>query len=190
MRKYQPYAFSFLIRRSLKARINKSICLYEIMNSRIVTIFSMILFSPIAVKAQSGEKQESANHQEQSAFNVQRLQWSAVELDAQQYKAMYNQAKNVFHLKIYVDEPNFSVFGFPNGSLYELYGPGSPQRPWKNGVNGFAVGFAVDDIQAAIRELKKAGNELLGDIQSAGPDYKFQFYRAPDGRVYAVSQSK
>lgn len=190
MRKYQPDAVPFLIGWCLRVRINKSFCLYEIMNSRIVTIFSVMFFSHLAVKAQSVEKQESANHQEKSAFNVQRLQWSAVELDERQYQAMYYQAKNVFHLKIYVDQPNFSVFGFPNGSLYELYGPGSPERPWKNGVNGSAIGFAVDDIQAAIRELQKAGNELLGGIQSAGPDYKFQFYRAPDGRVYAVSQSK
>ncbi|WP_281631494.1 VOC family protein [Flavobacterium luteolum] len=160
------------------------------MNRRIVELIATIVLIQISVQAQSEKIQETANQQETAVFNVQRLQWSAVELDENQYKAMYNQAKNVFHLKIYVDEPNFSVFGFPNGSLYELYGPGSPQRPWKNGVDGFAVGFAVNDIQAAVKELKKAGNEILGDIQSAGPDYKYLFYRAPDGRVYAVSQSK
>lgn len=160
------------------------------MNTRIVELIAAVVFVQMSVQAQSEKIQEPANQQQTAAFNVQRLQWSAVELDEKQYKAMYNQAKNVFHLKTYVDEPNFSVFGFPNGSLYELYGPGSPQRPWKNGVNGFAVGFAVDDIQAALKDLKKAGNEILGDIQSAGPDYKFAFYRAPDGRVYAVSQSK
>lgn len=123
-------------------------------------------------------------------FNASRLQWSAVELNEKQYKEMYHLAKDILHLHSVVDELNFSVFLFPNGSLYELYGPGSQATPWKNGVNGFAVGFAVDDIQAAIKELKDAGVELLGELHSAGPNYKYQFFRAADGRVYAISQSK
>ncbi|WP_158994196.1 VOC family protein [Mucilaginibacter sp. L196] len=152
-------------------------------------VFTIILI-PFLLKAQTNIVTSAKKHADSVMFNTSRLQWSAVELNDQQYKAMYHQAKNIFHMHAVVDQPNFSVFAFPNGSLFELYGPGSPARPWKNGTNGFAVGFAVDDIQAAIKELKNAGDELLGDVQSAGPNYKYQFFRAPDGRVYAISQSK
>lgn len=133
---------------------------------------------------------------ETAVFNVSRLQWSAIELDQKQYTEMYNLAKNVMHLYAAVDQPNFSVFAMSNGSLFELYGPGSPKRPWMNGKNGSGVGFAVNNIDNAIKELKKAGCELIENIQvyakagENGADYKYQLFRAADGRIYAIAQTK
>jgi hypothetical protein len=150
-----------------------------------ILIILTTIITPFLIKAQTKTAQPDS-----ILFNASRLQWSGVELNEQQYKGMYHLSKEVLHLHTVVDKPGFSVFKFPNGSLFELYGPGSPVSPWKNGINGSAVGFAVDNIEAVIKELKNAGDEILGDVHSIGANYKYLFFRAPDGRVYAIVQTK
>jgi hypothetical protein len=46
------------------------------------------------------------------------------------------------------------------------------------------VGFAVSDLPAAVKELRSAGVELLGD-----PGPTWQQFRGPDGKVYELVAS-
>jgi len=55
---------------------------------------------------------------------IQQLQWSAVDVDATQFKGVRNMAVNALGMRPVVDQPDFAVLVAMNGSLFEIYGPG------------------------------------------------------------------
>jgi len=127
---------------------------------------------------------------------TQQLQWSGVDVDAAQFKSLRDLAVNALGMRLVVDQSNFAVLAAANGSLFEIYGPGSSDRPWRHGQGGVAVGFLTGDIEATSKAIQKSGGVLLGDLNIMpnagvdGSDYAFQFFRAPDNRVYAIVQNK
>jgi hypothetical protein len=72
---------------------------------------------------------------------TQQLQWTGVDVDASQFKGIRDLAVNALRMRLVVDQPNFAVLVSQNGSLFEIYGPGSSDRPWRHGQGGLAVGF-------------------------------------------------
>lgn len=102
-------------------------------------------------------------------------------MDASQFKGIRDLAVNALGMRPVVDQPNFAVLVAANGSLFEIYGPGSSDRPWRYGQGGLAVGFLTDDIAATLKAIQKSGGVLLGVlnvIPKAGADggnYAFQF---------------
>jgi hypothetical protein len=42
-------------------------------------------------------------------------------------------------MRLVVDQSNFAVLVASNGSLFEIYAPGSSGRPWRYGQGGWAV---------------------------------------------------
>lgn len=127
---------------------------------------------------------------------TQQLQWSGVDVDASQFKGVRDLAVNALRMRLVVDQPNFAVLAAPNGSLFEIYGPGSSDRPWRHGQGGVAIGFLTDDIATTLKAIQKSGGVLLDDLKVLpkagvnGGDYAVQFFRAPDNRVYAIVQNK
>lgn len=127
---------------------------------------------------------------------TQQLQWSGVDVDAAQFKGLRDLAVNALRMRLVVDQPNFAVLVAANGSLFEIYGAGSSDRPWRHGQGGVAVGFLTDDIGATLKAIQKSGGVLLDNLTVMskagvdGSDYAFQFFRAPDNRVYAIVQNK
>lgn len=128
---------------------------------------------------------------------TQQLQWSAVDVDASQFKGVRDLAVNALGMSPVVDQPNFAVLVAANGSLFEIYGPGSPDRPWRHGQGGLAFGFLTDNIATTLKAIQKSGGALLDHLMNVlpkagvdGSDYAFQFFRAPDHRVYAIVQNK
>jgi hypothetical protein len=127
---------------------------------------------------------------------IQQLQWSGVDVDAAQFKGVRNLAVNALGMRPVVDEPNFAVLVAMNGSLFEIYGPGAADRPWRHGQGGVAIGFLTDDIAATLKAIQKSSGVLLDDLSVIpkagvdGSDYAFQFFRAPDNRVYAIVQNR
>lgn len=127
---------------------------------------------------------------------TQQLQWSGVDVDASQFKGVRDLAVNALGMRPVVDQSNFAVLVATNGSLFEIYGPGSSDRSWRHGQGGLAVGFLTDDIATTLKAIQKSGGVLLGVLNilpkagADGGDYAFQFFRAPDNRVYAIVQNK
>ena len=127
---------------------------------------------------------------------TQQLQWSGVDVDAAQFKGLRDLAVNALGMRAVVDRPNFAVLVTANGSLFEIYGPGSPDNPWRHGQGGLAVGFLTGDIATTLKAIHRSGGVLVGDLKvlpkagSDGSDYAYQFFRAPDNRVYAIVQNK
>lgn len=77
-------------------------------------------------------------------------------------------------------EPGLRVFELPDGRHVEVFGPGYPGR--EHFSTGPVVGFAVRDLPGAVRELREAGVELLGE-----PGPTWQHFRGPDGNVYELT---
>jgi hypothetical protein len=127
---------------------------------------------------------------------TQQLQWTGVDVDASQFKGIRDLAVNALRMRLVVDQPNFAVLVSANGSLFEIYGPGSSDRPWRHGQGGLAVGFLTDDITATLKAIQESGGVLLDHLTVMpkvgvdGSDYAFQFFKAPDNRVYAIVQNR
>ena len=88
---------------------------------------------------------------------TQQLQWSAVDVDAAQFKGLRDLAVNALGMRPVVDQPNFSVLVAANGSLFEIYGPGAPDNPWRHGQGGVAVGFLTGDIVTTTKAIQTSG---------------------------------
>ena len=144
-------------------------------------------------------------------MKITKLQWTGIDVSADDYGAMRDFVKDVLGLHPVVDVPGFGVFATPNHAMVELYSPTAPRAPWRTG-NAVGIGFDSDDLDAALAELVKhrieviksyPGSEALPrmgislkdgvhvvkGVGAGGGDYRYAFFRAPDGRVYAIAQS-
>ena len=127
---------------------------------------------------------------------IERLQFSAVQVTADEFQPMCRIALQALGLKQIVKQPNLAAFASSNGSIFEIYGPGAPEAEWQHGQAGVVTGFLTPDIRATAKAIQDAGGLLVGDLHIAprfgidGSDYAFRLYRAPDGRLYALAQNK
>ena len=122
-------------------------------------------------------------------MKVQAITWHAITLEDAQFDAFANLAENVMGLKPFMQMEGVRVFATENGNLLELY---KKETVPPFGYNGaVAFGFRVDDIDVAAEELKKAGYELLADINRV-PDMKYAYahFKGPDGLVYGINEQK
>jgi catechol 2,3-dioxygenase-like lactoylglutathione lyase family enzyme len=94
----------------------------------------------------------------------------------------------------------FSILNLPTGAFdfAEVYSPGHhDERMIPDGVQGPVVAFVVENLEPALREVKEAGLEVIGDVVWAAEAFGepqmegvgWFFLRAPDGRVYVIEQS-
>ena len=94
----------------------------------------------------------------------------------------------------------FSILNLPTGvfDFAEVYSPRHhDQRMIPDGVEGPVVAFVVENLELALREVKEAGLEVIGDVVWAAEAFGapamegvgWFFLRAPDGRVYVIEQS-
>lgn len=73
------------------------------------------------------------------------------------------------------------LFDLPDGSSFAV------AAPQGMGATDRSVGFLVDDIEAAVRELRAAGVEVDEEISSNARERHVHF-RAPDGQLYELVQ--
>lgn len=71
---------------------------------------------------------------------TQQLQWSGVDVDAAQFKSLRDLAVDALGMRPVVGQPNFAVLVAMNGSLFEIYGPGPADRPWRVMARGCSGG--------------------------------------------------
>lgn len=117
------------------------------------------------------------------------ITWHAIVVQHDQFEAQKALITDTFGTAPTVDMTGFVMFALPDGTMLELYAPEAvPAYGYNEGV---AFGFRVEDVEAASQELAEAGHELLGDIVRM-PDinYAYRHFRAPDGRVYGINESK
>jgi predicted enzyme related to lactoylglutathione lyase len=71
-----------------------------------------------------------------------------------------------------------------NGDTVEVFGPGDEGH--RHFDTGPVVGFEVDDIERARRELEAAGVEFFGGI-GRGAGLAWSHFRGPGGFVYELT---
>lgn len=80
--------------------------------------------------------------------------------------------------------PDFGWSRLPDSSQLEVFGPGDDEH--RHFSTGPVPEFLVEDLAAALEELRAAGVEILGEPHVEGTDGWLQF-RAPDGNVYGLT---
>ena len=122
-------------------------------------------------------------------MKVQGITWHAITLEDDKFDAFAALAGNVMGLKPVMEFEGIKVFTTADGTLLELYKK-STVPPF--GYNGsVAFGFRVDDIGIASEELRKAGCELLGEINRVPEmNYAYRHFKGPDGLVYGLNEQK
>lgn len=123
------------------------------------------------------------------------LQRGAVEVDAEQFAKMHHLAKDVMRLFPAIDVPGFEGSLFPTGACSSCMarthrrGPGGMARMAPRSASRSTTWRSPDWPLAAGCELVEDTQVFPGAGQN-GADYKRQLFRAADGRIYAVAQSK
>jgi catechol 2,3-dioxygenase-like lactoylglutathione lyase family enzyme len=110
-------------------------------------------------------------------MNVTALGWVGTRTDrAESLARFYGE---VLGLRLIIQEPDFWVFELPDGRHVEVFGQGDTSH--EHFTTGPVVGFAVEDLAAAVDELRRHDVELLGE-----PGPTWQHFRGPDGNVYEL----
>jgi len=82
---------------------------------------------------------------------------------------------------------DFAWSRMPNTSQLEVFGP--TDRDHTGFTTGPVPEFLVDDVSAALEELRAAGVEIVGQphIEGEGGRAGWLHFRAPDGNVYGLT---
>jgi predicted enzyme related to lactoylglutathione lyase len=92
--------------------------------------------------------------------------------------------RDVMGLPVEEVERDFAKARMPDSSLIEIFGPADADHP--HFTTGPVPEFLVEDLPAALEELRSAGVEILGEPQVHGTQSWLHF-RAPDGNVYGLT---
>jgi predicted enzyme related to lactoylglutathione lyase len=92
--------------------------------------------------------------------------------------------RDVLGLPMEEMEPDFAKGRMPDSSLVEIFGPSDDDH--RHFSTGPVPEFLVEDLPAALDELRSAGVEILGEPQVHGTQSWLHF-RAPDGNVYGLT---
>lgn len=96
--------------------------------------------------------------------------------------------EQVLGLRAIRRDRSFAAFRLPDGGALELFGPEGPDGPEQFRANKVAVGFLVEDIDAACQELRSADVELVGQLhRDPRTGYAWQHFRGPDGVLYELT---
>ena len=80
--------------------------------------------------------------------------------------------------------PDFAWSRMANTSQFEIFGPRDSEH--RHFTTGPVPEFLVDDLPAALEQLRAAGVEILGTPTIDGTDGWLHF-RGPDGNVYGLT---
>jgi len=116
--------------------------------------------------------------------NVLGISWAGIAVDS--IETVVPFFRDVLGLTAVLEEAAFTKLVSRNGDAVEVFGRGGPHPPEQFATNRVVVGFLVDDIVAARKELAAAGIELIGDLHEGSAGYRWQHFRGPDGNVYEL----
>jgi predicted enzyme related to lactoylglutathione lyase len=92
--------------------------------------------------------------------------------------------RDVLGMPLEVLEPDLGKARMPDTSQFEVFGPSDADHP--HFTTGPVPEFLVEDLPAALEELRSAGVEIVGEPEVGG-DEGWIHFRAPDGNVYGLT---
>ena len=112
---------------------------------------------------------------------VQGIVWTGIQ--TAQFDEMNRFFRALFGASASREESGFALWSLGNGDIVELYAPGGKPDFWTAPV----VGFQVDDIDAARRDVEAAGAVIVGGYGPNEDGYRSIHFRAPDGNIYELT---
>lgn len=113
-------------------------------------------------------------------MKVRGLVWLGVQVE--RFDEMDQFLATLFGEEAAAREPGFRLWRLAGGDLVELFEAGT--KP--SFASAPVVGFLVDDLQTARRDLVDAGAEIVGGYGPNEDGYETIHFRAPDGNVYEI----
>lgn len=114
-------------------------------------------------------------------MNVHGVVWAGVRT------ARFREAtaffRDIVGLPLHELKDDFAWFVLPDASQFEIFGPGDPDH--QHFTTGPVPSFHVDDVHAAVDELRDAGVETFGPW--GGPSQGWAHFRGVDDFVYGLS---
>lgn len=90
-------------------------------------------------------------------------------------------------LSVVHTEDDFVELKARNGDTVELFGQASKYNT--HFTSAPVVGFQVDDIESARRELVDNGIRLIGGIKHGDDGSAWQHFKGPDGNIYEITSA-
>ncbi|HLZ70839.1 MAG TPA: VOC family protein [Dehalococcoidia bacterium] len=118
-------------------------------------------------------------------MEVQRIRWAGVR--THDFASTVRFFSEVMGLSPNQTDTTRMAAGFrlPSGQQFEVFGPASRYFP----LHGCPVlGFEVDDVHAARRELEAAGVEFVSEVIEEPSGEAWTYFRGPDGVLYELTQ--
>jgi catechol 2,3-dioxygenase-like lactoylglutathione lyase family enzyme len=117
-------------------------------------------------------------------MDVKGLSWLGVRTAHNQ--EMIDFFRNVLGLRQESEESGFVVFRLPNRDVVEVISPDDSAHTFF--TTAPVVGFLVDEVDAAKKEMEAAGVDFFDDeVQRADDGNAWAHFRAPDGNVYEIT---
>jgi len=114
-------------------------------------------------------------------MEVRGLSWMGVRVADLPAAAAFFERLGLEHERT---EDDMAVFKAKNGDTVEVFGHGDTDH--RHFDTGPVVGFEVDDIEAARRELEAAGARFIG-ATGRGGGMAWAHFRGPEGFVYELT---
>ena len=104
---------------------------------------------------------------------------------AQDFEATVAFFRDVLGLDLRDLRDDFAWFRLDDTSQLEVFGPDEPEHG--HFTTGPVPSLHVDDVHAAVEELRRHGVETFGPWGE--PSEGWAHFRAPDGNIYGLSAS-
>jgi predicted enzyme related to lactoylglutathione lyase len=105
--------------------------------------------------------------------------------DADAFDKTFAFFRDVLGVPMELIRPEFGWSRLPDTSQLELFGPSDATHDHFR--TGPVPEFLVDDLPAALAELREAGIEILGEPHLDAAGEGWLHFRAPDGNVYGLT---
>jgi hypothetical protein len=115
-------------------------------------------------------------------MRVRGVVWAGTRTDA--FEPTVTFFRDILGVPMEVLGPGFAFSRMPDTSQLEVFGPEDPEHD--HFTTGPVPEFLVDDLGAALDELRAAGVEILGAPNVQGLN-GWAHFRAPDGNVYGIT---
>lgn len=111
------------------------------------------------------------------------LNWLGTRTD--RFEEMVRFLQEVMGLNPQHKGKDFAILAFENGTHVEVFGPEEEEHPFM--TTGPVVGFKVDDVRAARKEMEALGIEFLDSEVQTYESSSWTHFRGPDGNVYQIA---
>lgn len=114
----------------------------------------------------------------------------AVKLHTHELSAMRQVVLHVLGGTEVYAEPGLCIVKFSNGSILELYGPGSNFPSYLFNKNNMVLSYTVNDLDTVTRDAIYSGMKVVASGRSNGACYPFLHLSDPEGNLIEVLEKQ